>query len=43
MSHFFKKIIRTTEYKINFKLVCANKLIAIGNNWAADRAINVIF
>lgn len=42
MPPFFKKIIRTTEYEINFKLVCA-KLMAIGNNCAADKAINVIF
>lgn len=31
---FFKKNIRTKEYEINFKLVCANKLMAIGNNCA---------
>lgn len=43
MSHFFKKIIGTTGYEINFKLVCANTLMAIGNNCAADKAINVIF
>lgn len=29
---FSKKIIRTREFEINFKLVCANKLMAIGNN-----------
>lgn len=43
MPHFFKKIIRSREFEINFKLVCANKLMAIGNNCAADKAINVIF
>lgn len=29
---FSKKIIRTTEYEITFKLVCAGQLIATGNN-----------
>lgn len=43
MPQFFKKIIGTTEYEINSKLVCANKLMAIGNNCVADKAINVIF
>lgn len=36
-------MIRTLEYEINFKLLCANKLMAIGNNCAVDKAINVIF
>lgn len=40
---FSKKMIRTLEYEINFKLLCANKLMAIGNNCAVDKAINVIF
>jgi hypothetical protein len=43
MPYFFKKIIRTTEYEINFKLVCGNKLLAIGNNCAVAEAINVNF
>lgn len=43
MPYFFKKIIRSTEYEVNFKLVRATKLMAIGNNYAADKAINVIF
>lgn len=43
MPHFLEKIIRTTEYEINFELVCGNKLIAIGNNCAVAEAINVSF
>lgn len=43
MPHFFKNMISTIEYEINFKLVCVNKLMAIGNNCAIDKSINVIF
>lgn len=43
MLYFFKKIIRIIEYEINFKFVCGNNLLVIGNNCVVVEVINVNF